>query len=72
MLNPPPLTTKQLAAQLGVEAQTIRASLCRNGSYFGLQPATKLPNRLLLWPADSVERIVNRANTPAELDGGLK
>lgn len=67
MLNPPPLTTKQLAAQLGVEAQTIRASLCRNGSYFGLRPEAKLPNRLLLWPADSVDRIVTRA--PAEVDG---
>ena len=51
-----PLTTEALAARLGVKAQTIRAALCRNGNYFGLQPA-KLPNRFLLWPADSLERL---------------
>lgn len=52
------LTTEALAARLGVKAQSIRAALCRNGSYFGLQPL-KLPNRFLLWPADSVERLTS-------------
>ena len=57
-----PLTTEALAARLGVKAQTIRAALCRNGSYFGLQPA-KLPNRFLLWPADSLERLTSGKTT---------
>ena len=51
-----PLTTEALAARLGVKPQTIRAALCRTGSYFGLQPV-KLPNRFLLWPGDSLERL---------------
>lgn len=56
-----PLTTEALAARLGVKAQSIRAALCRHGNYYGLQPA-KLPNRFLLWPADSVERLTAGKN----------
>lgn len=56
-----PLTTEALAARLGVKAQSIRAALCRNGNYYGLQPA-KLPNRFLLWPSDSVERLTAGKN----------
>lgn len=52
-----PLSTEALAARLGVKPQTIRAALCRNGTYFGLRPI-KLPNRFLLWPADSVEQFL--------------
>jgi len=58
------LTTEALAARLGVKPQSIRAALCRKGSYYGLQPA-KLPNRFLLWPADSVERLTAGSNRRA-------
>ncbi len=50
------LTTEALAERLGIKPQTLRANLCRNGHYFGLRPV-KMPNRLLLWPADAVERL---------------
>lgn len=50
------LTTEALAERLGIKPQTLRANLCRNGHYFGLRPV-KMPNRLLLWPADALERL---------------
>jgi len=55
----PMLTTEALAARLGIKAQTLRAALCRNGHYFGVRPR-KCPNRFLLWPADSAERLTSR------------
>ncbi len=51
------LTAEALAASLGIKPQTLRANLCRNGHYFGIRPI-KTPNRFLLWPADSVERLI--------------
>jgi hypothetical protein len=51
-----PLTTDELADQLRIKPQTLRAALCNAGAYFGLRPA-KAPNGRLLWPADSVERL---------------
>jgi hypothetical protein len=51
------LTTEALAARLGLKPQSLRAALCKRGSYFGIQPK-KLPNGRLLWPADSVERLL--------------
>lgn len=51
-----PLTTEALAERLGIKPQTLRASLCRNGHYYGLRP-WKSPNRFLLWPSDAVERL---------------
>jgi hypothetical protein len=50
------LTTERLAEKIGVKAASIRVHLCRHGSYFGLRPV-KLPNRRLLWPSDSLERL---------------
>lgn len=64
-MNQNQLTTEALAERIGVKAQSIRAALCRNGNYYGLQPA-KLPNRFLLWPADSVERLTKGTSTKAE------
>lgn len=52
----PPLSTEELAARLGIKAQTLRAALCRDGAYFGVRPL-KAKNRFLRWPADSVERL---------------
>lgn len=50
------ISTEALAEGLGIKPQTLRAHLCRHGHYYGLQPV-KLPNRLLRWPADAVERL---------------
>lgn len=50
-------TTAALASRLGIQAQSIRASVCRNGSYYGLKP-TRLPNGRLLWPEDAFQRIL--------------
>lgn len=49
-------TTEAFAARLGIKPESIRAALCRTGSYFGIRPI-KLPNGRLLWPADAVERL---------------
>ncbi len=50
-------STDEAATVLKVKSQTMRAGLCRDGHYLGMRPV-KLPNRLLLWPADAVERLV--------------
>lgn len=52
------LSTEALASALGIKPQTLRANLCRNGHYFGIRPL-KLPNRMLRWPADAVERLTS-------------
>lgn len=49
-------TTAALAQRLGLQSQTLRAAVCRHGSYFGITPK-KLPNGRLLWPSDSFERL---------------
>lgn len=51
-----PHTTESLANKLGIRPQTIRARLCRTGSYFGEKPHT-LPNGRLWWKDDAFERI---------------
>lgn len=51
------MDTQTLAARLGLRPQSIRAQVCRTGDYFGLRPG-RLPNNRLLWPADSVERLL--------------
>lgn len=52
-------TTETLADRLGIKPQSIRARVCRFGSYFGLRPS-KLPNGRLLWPANAVEILKNQ------------
>lgn len=49
--------TKELAALLKVEPNTIRRGYCVNGHYFSLKPI-KLPNRRLLWPADKAKKLL--------------
>lgn len=56
--TPRTLSTEQAAAAFHVCAQTMRAALCRNGHYLGVKPI-KLPNRLLAWPYDAIERIIS-------------
>lgn len=51
------LTTPELAQAIGIRPDSLRVHLCRRGSYYGLRP-TRLPNGRLLWPADSVERLL--------------
>ena len=50
-------STDEAAALLRVCGQTLRAAHCRDGAYFGVRPI-KLPNRLLLWPAEQIERLI--------------
>ena len=52
------LTTNEMAAQLRIVGQSVRASLCRNGHYLGMRPV-KLPNGKLLWDANEVARLVS-------------
>ena len=51
------LSTEEVASLLGVKAQTLRAALCRDGTYYGIRPL-KAKNRFLRWPADEVERMI--------------
>lgn len=48
-------STEQFAALNQVKAQSVRARLCRTGSYFGVVPV-KLANGRLVWPAIQVTR----------------
>lgn len=43
------LSAEQFAARNQVKAQTVRARLCRTGSYFGVRPI-KLANGRLAFP----------------------
>jgi hypothetical protein len=51
------LNSKEFAATVRVEAQTIRRSYCVNGHYLGIKPL-KLPNGRLLWPKTEVLRVL--------------
>jgi hypothetical protein len=50
------MNTEQLAAALHIKAQSIRHRFCTTGAYYCLRP-TKLPNRRLMWPDDSVTQL---------------
>jgi hypothetical protein len=58
------MNTETLADRLGIKAQSIRARLCRAGSYFGVRPQ-RLPNGRLLWPDDAFDQIV-KSTQPSE------
>lgn len=49
------LSAEQFAALNQVVAQTVRARLCRTGSYFGVVPL-KLASGRLAWPAVQVAK----------------
>jgi hypothetical protein len=49
--------TKEYAATVRVDPQTIRRSFCVNGHYLDVKPY-KLPNGRLLWPKSEVLRVV--------------
>lgn len=44
-----PLSTAQFAERNLVDPKSVRARLCRTGSYFGIKPL-KLASRRTLWP----------------------
>jgi len=58
------LSTESLAEKLKLKPQSIRARVCRTGSYFGLIPQ-KLPNGRLLWPDDAAERLLGSKSETA-------
>jgi hypothetical protein len=47
------LNTEQFAGINQVKAQSVRARVCRTGSYFGIKPL-KLANGRTAWPAVQV------------------
>lgn len=47
------LTTERFAALNGVKGQSVRARVCRFGSYFGITPR-RLKNGRLIWPVVQV------------------
>jgi hypothetical protein len=49
------LSTEEFAAQNQVKSQSVRARLCRTGSYFGIRPLN-LANGRLVWPNVQVVR----------------
>lgn len=51
------LTTAEFAAQHLVQPQTVRKLYASSGSYHGVRPL-RLPNRRLLWPADSIDALI--------------
>ena len=51
------MTTEELAKALGLKQASIRWSLCKTGTYFGLVPR-RLPNDRLVWPDDAVDRLL--------------
>jgi hypothetical protein len=60
------LTTEQFASALQLNPQTLRKRLSQTGSYFGVRP-TKLPNRRLRWPAEAVQRLLERDDSPVDV-----
>jgi len=57
--NKQKITTKEFAAALSIQQQSIRSALCRAGHYLGLVPV-KLPNGRMLWDAQSVHLLLNQ------------
>ncbi len=49
------LSAEQFASLNQVKPQSVRARLCRTGSYFGIRPL-KLANGRLAWPAVQVAK----------------
>ena len=65
MIDAEDLIFARITQKLGIQPQSIRARLCRTGSYFGVRP-TKAPNGRLLWPPNAYEMIVWTASVIAD------
>lgn len=50
------MTTAQYARELGIQPESLRKSVAKNGSYFGVVP-TKALNGRLVWPAAELDRL---------------
>jgi len=53
-----PITTREFAKAVGVQAPSIHRALCMAGHYMGVKPV-KLPNGRLIWPGERVDALVN-------------
>lgn len=49
-------STNEAASILKIKPQTLRAAVCRDGTYMGLRPI-KRANRFLAWPAGGIEAL---------------
>ncbi len=58
------ITTSELAHAIGVKPESIRTRVYRTGAYYTVKPRKGL-NRRLLWPADSVERLLGEGGEAA-------
>lgn len=58
MDTPKFFSTDEFAGHFSVKPQTVRVNLCKHGHFLGIRPK-KLPNRLLLWPADAVHALLS-------------
>jgi hypothetical protein len=56
--NMKPITTREFAKAVGVQAPSIHRALCMAGHYMGVKPV-KLPNGRLIWPGERVDALVN-------------
>jgi hypothetical protein len=54
------MNTRKLAEKIGCQSTSIHARYCRTGSFHGVLPE-KLPNGCLIWPDDTVERLIELA-----------
>lgn len=50
------MTTAQFARELGIQPESLRKSIAKNGSYFGVVPSKALNGRLI-WPASELARL---------------
>jgi hypothetical protein len=49
-------TTEEFAGRLNLRPQSVRAALCREGSYYGVKPL-KAANGRLLWPTELLKKL---------------
>jgi len=64
------ITTTELARQLAIKPESIRAAVARVGTYYGLAPVGRLPNGRLAWPDDAASRLI--AFGPGEASHNLR
>ncbi|MQM38761.1 hypothetical protein KBTX_02780 [wastewater metagenome] len=62
------LSTATVARRLDLSPRAMRVRLCQKGSYYGVRPQ-KLPSGRLLWPPDTVDRLLAQAASGDTSDG---
>lgn len=53
------LSTPVVASGIGYQTQSIHGHLCRHGDFYGIRPK-KLPSGRLVWPADTITRLLEQ------------